>query len=140
MPFLYTALGLLVGLLVFFLFGQVIMLLAGGGDESENIRQDQEIQAVCDDLRFEQIHLLQSLGSPADNGRWSAGQTAIWNQVHALETREQEFLKSTEVVNLETLGHRIGRVYRKRPVIVSNQKRMPARGVAVLRESKEIGD
>lgn len=79
---------------------------------SENERQNAEIAEYCDDLRYQRMSMLSALGKPANNGDWSTEQKAIWNQIQALERQEAEFLKETKVINLDSLGHNIGRVYR----------------------------
>lgn len=111
--FLVTAIGILAGLFVVFLFFQFISFFAGLDNETENIRQDEEIHAICDQFRFERIGILESMGPPCDNGKYDAGQMAKWERVRELERQEKEFLSYTEVVNLEPLGDRTGRVYKK---------------------------
>jgi len=84
---------------------------------SDNERQDAEITEYCDDLRYQRMSLLGVLGKPVNNGDWSADQKAIWTQIKALENQEAEFLKETKVINLDSLGHNIGRVYKNRNAV-----------------------
>lgn len=111
--FAATALGMLAGLFVLFLFCQFISWSIGLGDVSERIRQDEEITNIRATFNSRRINVLNEMGSPRDNGQWDAEQQMMWDYYHQLEREEEIFLSGTEVVNLEPLGDRTGRVYRK---------------------------
>ena len=77
-------------------------------------KENEEIQAIRDDLRWQRVELLNTIGRPECDGDYSERQKKLWAKVYALEQKEQEFLKTTVVINLDSLGHDIGRVYRRK--------------------------
>lgn len=102
-----------------FLFLYVFALMIAGGRVSRTVErneaQDAEIDLHCDNLSSQRVSLLGQLGKPANNGDWNADQKAIWVKIEALKREEADFLKETKVVNLDPLGHNIGRVYKQKP-------------------------
>lgn len=75
--------------------------------------EDRQIQSYVRKLGNHRIFLLESLGEPEVNGLWSDRQVLIWNQIKKLEQEEEDFLRCTEVVNLDPLGHNVGRIYKR---------------------------
>ena len=105
-------------MVLFVLFGAAVLALllfgllgSRGVDRRE--RESAHIESHIDRIRNERITLLGQLGKPAANGDWDRHQKGVWKQIEALEQEEKQFKASTEVVNLDPLGHNIGRTWRK---------------------------
>lgn len=100
------------------LLALVVMIMAHGARidhvSNKNVKESEDIYAELDAIRFKRIELTQSIGRAQKNGDFNSRQKHVWEQIEELNQQEQELRSRTEVVNLEPLGHNVGRVYKKK--------------------------
>ena len=95
-----------------------VFLCMIGGTQAEhkltdNERQNQRINDHEQAIINRQVELLERMGQPENNGRWADWQLELWKEEKSLERELEKYLSRTEVVNLDPLGHKIGRVFKK---------------------------
>lgn len=113
--FLWTVLIVFLCFCALYVVLRLIAFLSGKRELSfDNMdeQEDREIQTKRDKLRFEQIEILEGMGSPAmRNGDNSPEQKMKWSRVRELERQDAAIVAKTQVKNLDPLGHNIGRVW-----------------------------